>query len=186
MDLLKYLEPMKHLPDRFSNLAFWRGCRKFKDAVVNAFEYVDSWGESVESELSNIKNIDYSKTIRMDLKNLNVQPLFHVVEDIDNDTVVIMFKPVDVEIESLPDDFGALVGIEYIVNMDTTTQGGSDNVVLINSEIIKIRTGETSYKYMFYPENNCCVAIDQYTVHHWTKPYNLKITKAILVYYATM
>ena len=53
MDLLKYLEPMKHLPDRFSNLAFWRGCRKFKDAVVNAFEYVDSWGESIENtELS--------------------------------------------------------------------------------------------------------------------------------------
>lgn len=54
MDLLKYLEPMKHLPDRFSNLAFWRGCRKFKDAVVNAFEYVDSWGESIESEIANL------------------------------------------------------------------------------------------------------------------------------------
>lgn len=49
MDLLKYLEPMKHLPDRFSNLAFWRGCRKFKDAVVNAFEYVDSWGGKCRS-----------------------------------------------------------------------------------------------------------------------------------------
>lgn len=54
MDLLKYLEPMKHLPDRFSNLAFWRGCRKFKDTVVNAFEYVDSWGESIESDISQI------------------------------------------------------------------------------------------------------------------------------------
>ena len=51
MDLLKYLEPMKHLPDMFSNLAFWRGCRKFKDAVVNAFEYVDSWGTHIESLL---------------------------------------------------------------------------------------------------------------------------------------
>lgn len=51
MDLLKYLEPMKHLPDRFSNLAFWRGCRKFKDAVVNALEYVDSWGTHIESLL---------------------------------------------------------------------------------------------------------------------------------------
>lgn len=55
MDLLKYLEPMKHLPDRFSNLAFWRGCRKFKDAVVNAFEYVDSWGESIETEGAQMK-----------------------------------------------------------------------------------------------------------------------------------
>lgn len=59
MDLLKYLEPMKHLPDRFSNLAFWRGCRKFKDAVVNAFEYVDSWGESIESDIDllRLKNV---------------------------------------------------------------------------------------------------------------------------------
>lgn len=72
MDLLKYLEPMKHLPDRFSNLAFWRGCRKFKDAVVNAFEYVDSWGESIESDIDSLrlKNVtsnfvkfgDYSQT----------------------------------------------------------------------------------------------------------------------------
>lgn len=54
MDLLKYLEPMKNLPERFSNLAFWRGVRNFKDCVVNAFEYLDSWGESVESELANL------------------------------------------------------------------------------------------------------------------------------------
>ena len=52
MDLLKYLEPMKNLPDRFSNLAFWRGVRKLKDEVVNAFEYVDSWGKSIESEIA--------------------------------------------------------------------------------------------------------------------------------------
>lgn len=51
MDLLKYLEPMKNLPDRFSNLAFWRGVRKLKDDVVNAFEYIDSWGESIENSL---------------------------------------------------------------------------------------------------------------------------------------
>lgn len=58
MDLLKYLEPMKHLPDRFSNLAFWRGCRKFKDAVVNAFEYVDSWGTHIESLLPSGEYVD--------------------------------------------------------------------------------------------------------------------------------
>jgi hypothetical protein len=51
MDLLKYLEPMKNLPKSFSNLAFWRGVRKLRDEVVNAFEYVDSWGESIESEI---------------------------------------------------------------------------------------------------------------------------------------
>lgn len=54
MDLLKYLKPMKNLPERFSNLAFWRGVRKLRDEVVNAFEYVDSWGERVESELANL------------------------------------------------------------------------------------------------------------------------------------
>ena len=54
MDLLKYLEPMKNLPERFSNLAFWRGVRKLKDEVVSAFEYVDSWGKHIESQLDNI------------------------------------------------------------------------------------------------------------------------------------
>ena len=54
MDLLKYLEPMKNLPDRFSNLAFWRGVRKLKNVVVNAFEYVDSWGKSIESRINQI------------------------------------------------------------------------------------------------------------------------------------
>ena len=53
MDLLKYLEPMKNLPDRFSNLAFWRGVRKLKNEVVNAFEYIESWGNNIESELAN-------------------------------------------------------------------------------------------------------------------------------------
>ena len=51
MNLLKYVEPMKNLPERFSNLAFWRGCRKFKDSVVNALEYIDSWGTHIESLL---------------------------------------------------------------------------------------------------------------------------------------
>lgn len=53
MDLLKYLVPMKNTPERFSNLAFWRGVRKLKDEVVKAFEYVDSWGKNIENELEN-------------------------------------------------------------------------------------------------------------------------------------
>jgi hypothetical protein len=56
MDLLKYLEPMKNLPERFSNLAFWRGVRKLRDEVVNAFEYVDSWGENIEHSLPGLYN----------------------------------------------------------------------------------------------------------------------------------
>lgn len=55
MDLLKYLEPMKNLPERFSNLAFWRGVRKLRDEVVNALEYVDSWGKSVELDISSLQ-----------------------------------------------------------------------------------------------------------------------------------
>lgn len=45
---------MKNIPERFSNLAFWRGVRKLRDEVVNAFEYVDSWGKSIESDLSHL------------------------------------------------------------------------------------------------------------------------------------
>lgn len=55
MNLLKYLVPMKNLPERFSNLALWRGVRKLRDVVVNAFEYIDSWGESIESEIANFQ-----------------------------------------------------------------------------------------------------------------------------------
>ena len=54
MDLLKYLTPMKNMPERFSNLAFWRGVRKLKNEVVNAFEYVDSWGKDIERKLTSI------------------------------------------------------------------------------------------------------------------------------------
>ena len=54
MDLLKYLAPMKNMPERFSNLAFWRGVRKLKDEVVSAFEYVDRWGKDIERKLTSI------------------------------------------------------------------------------------------------------------------------------------
>ena len=60
MDLLKYLEPMKNLPERFSNLAFWRGVRKLRDDVVNAFEYVDSWGDGIELDISTLRNYKIS------------------------------------------------------------------------------------------------------------------------------
>ena len=60
MDLLKYLEPMKNLPERFSNLAFWRGVRKLKNEVVNAFEYLDGWGKNVEHDIHSLQNIKIS------------------------------------------------------------------------------------------------------------------------------
>ena len=48
MDLSKYLETMKNLPDRFSNLTFWRGVRKLKDEMLKTFEYVEDWGNGIE------------------------------------------------------------------------------------------------------------------------------------------
>lgn len=60
MDLLKYLEPMKNIPERFSNLAFWRGVKKLRDEVVNAFEYVDSWGDGIELNISALRNYKIS------------------------------------------------------------------------------------------------------------------------------
>ena len=60
MDLLKYLKPMKNLPERFSNLAFWRGVRNLKDCVVNGFEYLDSWGDGIELDISALRNYKIS------------------------------------------------------------------------------------------------------------------------------
>ena len=54
MDLSKYLETMKNLPDRFSNLAFWRGVRKLRNEIVKTFENVESWGTSVENNLNSL------------------------------------------------------------------------------------------------------------------------------------
>ena len=73
MDLLKYLEPMKNIPERFSNLAFWRGVRKLRDEVVNAFEYVDRWGENIESELAN-SGMKIIKTVNLTSDMLIVHP----------------------------------------------------------------------------------------------------------------
>ena len=73
MDLLKYLEPMKNIPERFSNLAFWRGVRKLKDEVVNAFEYIDSWGKSIESEIASLPKNNKSFSVFDNTSNINTQ-----------------------------------------------------------------------------------------------------------------
>lgn len=54
MDLSQYLETMKKLPNRFSNLAFWRGVRKLRDKLVETFEYVDEWGNGIEGQITDI------------------------------------------------------------------------------------------------------------------------------------
>ena len=56
MNLTKFLERMKNTPERFSNLAFWRGVRKLKDIIGNTFEYVGEWGNGIEGQITNIKD----------------------------------------------------------------------------------------------------------------------------------
>lgn len=176
---------MKNLPERFSNLAFWRGVRKLRDEVVNAFEYVDSWGESVENDLANITKVNYAVTSMSNIKEGDTTVDFTVIEDINNDTVIIMFAPFDIIVNSLPDDYGSIVGIKFIASMDTRS-GSSDNSVIIPCEIVKTQTGATTFAYRLIVNNNCCVAIDKFSVHHWTKPYNLRVARAFLVYHPTM
>ena len=81
MNLLKYLEPMKNLPERFSNLAFWRGVRKLRDEVVNAFEYINTWGTSVETKeneleerINSISGLSLLKTINLTMDMFNFKP----------------------------------------------------------------------------------------------------------------
>lgn len=56
MDISKYLKSMKNLPNRFSNLAFWRGVRKLKDEMLKTFEYVGEWGNGIEGQITDIKS----------------------------------------------------------------------------------------------------------------------------------
>ena len=55
MDLSQYLETIKNLPERFSNLTFWRGVRKLRDKLVDTFEYVGEWGNGIENQITDIK-----------------------------------------------------------------------------------------------------------------------------------
>lgn len=81
MDLLKYLEPMKNLPERFSNLSFWRGVRKLKDEVVNAFEYVDSWGKSVELDISSLQKTKIVRYVSEYIDNLPTVSIAYNLDD---------------------------------------------------------------------------------------------------------
>lgn len=105
MDLLKYLEPMKNLPDRFSNLAFWRGVRKLRDEVVNAFEYVDSWGESIESEVAN-SGLKFISSTELTTNNTNLLTRFLFKDSTTN----VSFFNIDVV---LTNDITAPVNAKY-------------------------------------------------------------------------
>ena len=96
MDLLKYLTPMKNMPERFSNLAFWRGVRKLKDEIVNAFEYVDSWGKNIESKESELENLINSKSGFSLLKVINLTIDMFDFRAIDNTYFIKMTAPPNV------------------------------------------------------------------------------------------
>ena len=119
MDLLKYLEPMKNIPERFSNLAFWRGVRKLKDEVVSAFEYVNSWGESIESDLNQIPIIHRLNDLYVPTDANQVR----LITDIANSTISISGNGVKFK---LPDDcivpiiFSVTVYIAYDGNNPVT------------------------------------------------------------------
>lgn len=101
MDLLKYLAPMKNLPDRFSNLAFWRGVRKLKDEVMSAFEYVDSWGDNIESDIANLSNFVFqpgntlyrSETVSLESTHADIDSS-HVMFNIPSNKYIDITTPI--------------------------------------------------------------------------------------------
>ena len=186
MDLLKYLAPMKNIPERFSNLAFWRGLRKLKNEVVNAFEYVDEWGDQIESRLRQMKPIDYTRCNRMVAFDEVKQVSFHVIEDANNDTVIIMFNPPQATIQNFPTDFGQAVGVEFLVEMETNIGGAANNLVLMPAELLKIQTGPNRFGCLLNTNSTCAVAVDRISTRDWKKPYKVTVTRAALVYYPTI
>lgn len=145
MDLLKYLEPMKNLPERFSNLAFWRGVRKLKDEVVNAFEYVDSWGENVEStenEMStrlnsiegSIDKLSYP-TLSSNTTSFPVSTVKCTVEQIGEHVIILALenKQFGVQLSSSINLNTGNIGFAYLgvdVTYDTASGGYSDIIKL--------------------------------------------------------
>ena len=186
MDLLKYLKPMKNIPERFSNLAFWRGVRKLKDEVVSTFEYIEAWGDNIERKISQIKPINYTKCNRLTAFDEVKQINFHVIEDTTNDAVIIMFKPPGATIQNIPTDFGQVVGVEYIVSMKNNLGQWSANTVIMPAEIIKIQTGPNTFGFLLNTNSTCGIAIDTISMHNWKKPYEVTVTRGTLVYYPTI
>lgn len=135
MDLLKYLEPMKNLPGRFSNLAFWRDVRKFKDEVVNAFEYVDSWGENIETTVDNVKVANFTENQQMHLtiKKNTVAPSDFLVLD---SGLLYVSHVYDLQGSAkLPTQYGATICISV------TFQQGSTSVQCLGFVIPMVYSG---------------------------------------------
>lgn len=160
--------------------------RKLKDVIASAFAYINSWGNHIENELSKIKKIDYTMCKRVTAFDSVKQVDFHVIEDTTNDIVIIMFKPPGSTISNMPSDFGAAVGVEFTVDMETNNGVGSVNTVLMPTEIIKMQTGPDTFSYMLFTNSTCAVAIDKFRVHDWKKPYKATVIRGSLVYHPTI
>ena len=155
MDLLKYLEPMKNLPERFSNLAFWRGVRKLRDEVVNAFEYVDSWGENIEStenEMStrlnsiegSIDKLSYP-TLSSNITSFPVSTVKCTVEQIGEHVIILALenKQFGVQLSSSINLNTGNIGFAYL-GVDVTYSTASSSY----SDIIKLPVTLSRDKYL--------------------------------------
>ena len=147
MDLLKYLEPMKHLPDRFSNLAFWRGCSKFKDAVVNALEYVDSWGESIEHDINSLQNVKISTYHSAILdEDPDFSHKLHLVFDSADHTCSLLLY--DFTISKKPNQIVIPLGISFNVITGDTTIGDNVSLPLLWSPISNSSPTSVNFGYI--------------------------------------
>ena len=135
MDLLKYLEPMKNAPERFSNLAFWRGVRKLKDEVVNAFEYLNNWGENIESEIASLPKNDKSFSVFDNTSNINanspylnltIELLYESQLNTDHKALIITTRnkefSTDYNFKTPPDEDIIFCGAQIVVTCDGISQ----------------------------------------------------------------
>ena len=129
MDLLKYLEPMKNLPNRFSNLAFWRGVRKLKDEMLKTFEYVGEWGNGIEGQITDI--------------NVNIYGLIYSNKTRDSRISALESSDVNLntEITNIKNDITTLENtdtsldsrISALENADGGGSGGGSGALVFNS-----------------------------------------------------
>lgn len=133
MKLLDYLEPMKNMPNRFSNLAFWRSVRYLKDVVVDAFTYVNSWGTGIEVDQAK-QNEDIEKLeSELEVTNGKVKENTDNITQLGNDLEVAngKIKANSDSITSLASDLQVAEG---------NIQTNSNNIVKLVSDLADTNT----------------------------------------------
>lgn len=133
MKLLDYLEPMKNMPNRFSNLAFWRSVRYLKDVVVDAFTYVNSWGTGIEAEQAK-QNEDIEKLeSELEVTNGKVKENTDNITQLGNDLEVANGK-----IKSNSDSITGLANDLQVA--EGNIQTNSNNIVKLVSDLADTNT----------------------------------------------